>query len=77
MEKRDFLKELNELVLVEDILSVNLKINELKSAFQDFIIEEERKQQVAELEAQESGEEIQGNNNLQELIIRTKRKKLL
>ena len=67
MEKRDFLKELNELVLVEDILSVNLKINELKSAFQDFIIEEERKQQVAELEAQESGEEIQGNNNLQEL----------
>jgi hypothetical protein len=67
MEKRDFLKELNELVLVEDILSVNLKINELKSAFQDFIIEEERKQQVAELEAQETGEETQVNNDLQEL----------
>jgi hypothetical protein len=52
MEKIEFLDRLKNLVSSEDILAVNNEINELKSKFQDFLIEEERKKQVELLETE-------------------------
>ena len=58
MEKQAFIDELKDLSSREDLLSVSREINDLKTRFGDFIIEEERKDQVAKLEAQERGEEV-------------------
>ena len=56
MEKNTFIGELETLVQHEDALSVSREVNELKTRFEDYIREEERKEQVAQLEAQERGE---------------------
>jgi 2-keto-4-pentenoate hydratase/2-oxohepta-3-ene-1,7-dioic acid hydratase in catechol pathway len=56
MEKNTFIGELETLVQHEDALSVSREVNELKTRFEDYILEEERKEQVAQLEAQERGE---------------------
>lgn len=56
MEKIEFLEKLKSLLESEDLLAVNNEVNELKSKFQDFITEEERKRQVAILEVQADGE---------------------
>jgi hypothetical protein len=52
MEKIQFLERIKTLAANEDVMSVNTEINELKSKFQDFLIEEERKFRVASLETQ-------------------------
>jgi hypothetical protein len=52
MEKNEFLEKIKTLAAAEDILSVNTEINELKSKFQDFLIEEERLRQVELLETE-------------------------
>ncbi len=43
MEKQAFIDELKDLSSREDLLSVSREINDLKTRFGDFIIEEERK----------------------------------
>lgn len=57
MEKAAFLERLKELTAQEDLLAVSGEINELKSKFQDFLTEEERKQQLAALESEHAEEE--------------------
>lgn len=57
MEKNTFIVELETLAHNEDVLAVSRDVNELKTRFEDYILEEERKDQVAMLEAQERGEE--------------------
>lgn len=59
MEKQAFLEELKNLVSNEDVLAINRDVNELRTRFDDFIIEEERKKQVAVLDAQARGEDVQ------------------
>lgn len=56
MEKAEFVEKLRELITSEDVIGANKEVNELKSQFEDFILEEERQRQVAFLEAQEKGE---------------------
>jgi hypothetical protein len=56
MENITFLDELKALVANENPLSVSREVNELKTRFEDFIIEDERLKQVAFLEAKEAGE---------------------
>lgn len=56
MEKTEFLEKLKALTANEDVLSVNREVNELKTQFEDFTIEEERKRQVAFLENSENEE---------------------
>ena len=51
MEKKDFIEKLRELISVEDLIAVSSEVNELKTKFNDFILEEERLHQVAHLEA--------------------------
>ena len=58
MEKQDFIQRLKALCSSEDLLLVSREVSELRSQFEDFLLEEERKQQVALLEAQEQGEEV-------------------
>ncbi len=59
MENTEFLEKLKALTLTEDVLSVNREVNELKSLFEDYVIEEERKKQVAYLEAKDRGEDVE------------------
>src|SRR5690606_9031351 len=46
---------------------VGREVNELNARFEDFVIEEERKLQIAQLDAQEKGEEIPENLELAKL----------
>jgi hypothetical protein len=59
MEKQAFLDELKVLVANEDKLSIGRDVNELRTRFDDFVLEDERKKQVAVLEAKENGENIE------------------
>lgn len=56
MENNTWIIELTKLAQNEDALSVSRDVNELKSHFEDFILEEERKDQVASMEAKEKEE---------------------
>lgn len=58
MENMDFIAKLEELSAHEDALTVSREINELRGKFDDYVLEEERKVQVAQLEAEESGEPV-------------------
>ena len=57
MEKVKFLENLKTLVENPEVLKVSREVNELKSKFEDFLIEEGRLRQVALLEAGEPLEE--------------------
>lgn len=57
METNALIEELKTLAQNEDALSVSREVNELKARFDDFILEEERKEQVAALDAEVKGEE--------------------
>ena len=63
MESTDFIERLKELAANEDVMAVSQEVNELRTKFNDYILEEERKAQVAKLEAQERGEEIPETDN--------------
>jgi hypothetical protein len=52
MENMDFIAKLEELSAQENVLSVSKEVNELRSKFDDYVLEEERKVQVAQLEAE-------------------------
>jgi len=59
MEKITFLEELKALTVNENILSVSRDINELRTRFDDYVLEDERKKQVAVLEAKANGEKVE------------------
>lgn len=59
MEKVDFLKELKALTEQDEVLKVSRSVSDLRQKFEDFLLEEERKAQVAQLEA---GEAIDNKN---------------
>lgn len=67
MESTAFLEELNALVSQEDLISAGREVNELSARFEDYVIEEERKLQIAQLDAEEKGEEIPENSELVKL----------
>lgn len=56
MENNAFIEELKTLALNDDALAVSREVNDLKTRFEDFILEEERKDQIAAMEAEEKGE---------------------
>lgn len=59
MEKITFLEELKAFNQNENPLSVSREVNELRTRFEDYILEDERKKQVAVLEAKERGENVE------------------
>lgn len=68
MEKTEFLEKLKALTTAEDVLSVSREVNELKSQFEDFTIEEDRKRQVAYLEAKDRGENVEYEANIPDAV---------
>lgn len=58
MEKREFIEALEALTNQEDVIQAGRKVNELRTAFEDYILEETRKYQVAELKAKEEEKEF-------------------
>ena len=59
MENNIWIIELKNLTQKEDALAISREVNELKSRFEDYILEEERKIQVASMEAKEAGPELE------------------
>jgi hypothetical protein len=59
MENNVWIVELKDLTQKEDALAISREVNELKSRFEDYILEEERKVQVASMEAKETGVELE------------------
>lgn len=67
MENLEFIDTLTELTSKEDLLAVGRDVNDLRGKFEDYLLEEERKIQVAELEAQqETSEASQGSDSISE-----------
>lgn len=58
MDSVNFIEKLNELASNEDVIAVAGDIAELRSKFEDYVLEEERKFQVSQLEAQENSQPI-------------------
>jgi hypothetical protein len=54
MEDLGFIEKLKELTVKEDLLAVGRDVNDLRGKFEDYILEEERKVQVAEVETQQA-----------------------
>jgi hypothetical protein len=59
MAKMAFLEELKTLTANENTLSVSRDVNELRTRFEDYVLEDERKKQVAVLEAKANGESVE------------------
>ena len=59
MAKMAFLEELKMLTANENALSVSRDVNELRTRFEDYVLEDERKKQVAVLEAKTNGEIVE------------------
>ena len=58
MEHNTFLEDLKTLVQNEDVLAVSREVSELKNRFEDFMLEEERKDQIAALDAQDKAHRL-------------------
>ena len=56
MEKTAFVEALKALTVQEDPLAVSREVSELRSKFEDLLLEEQRKFQIAQMEARERGE---------------------
>lgn len=59
MEKNQFYLQLEQYAAQEDLIGLGRELGELRTAFEDFVLEEERKDQVQKLEANETGEEFE------------------
>jgi hypothetical protein len=59
MEKLAFIEALKALTSQEDPLAVSREVSDLRSKFEDVLLEEQRKFQVAQMEARERGEEVE------------------
>lgn len=58
MENLNFIEKLNELVANEDVFAAGRNVNELRTKLEDYLLEEERKVQVAELLAKDANESV-------------------
>lgn len=67
MEGSAFLEELKNLISQENLIAVGREVNELSAKFEDYVYEEERKLQVAQMDAEEQGLEIPENPQLIQL----------
>ncbi len=56
MVQNEWIEALKKLAENEDTLTVGKEISDLKIKFEDYLIDEERKDQIAQLEAEEKGE---------------------
>ena len=57
--ENEFIIKLNELLQQEDLLSISKEVGQLKSSFDDWLLNSEGKQQVETIKAKEKGETIE------------------
>lgn len=57
MEYQHFIDELRALLASEDLLEINQHVNDLRSNYENYVLEQERLHQIATLDAQEQGQE--------------------
>jgi predicted DNA-binding protein YlxM (UPF0122 family) len=62
-----FLEELNQLSQSEDLIQIGKELSELRQSFEDYMLEEERKEQIRILEARDRGEELDVDENIANL----------
>ena len=67
MEKQTFIEELEALTNHEDLIGVGKELNELRTKFEGYILEETHKFQVAQLKARDRGETIEDNGEITSL----------
>ena len=58
IEFQPFIEKISALTMAEDLIVLGKEAAEIRSHFEDFLLEQERLQQVAKMEAAERGEEI-------------------
>lgn len=62
-----FLEELNALAQLEDLIQIGKDLSQLKQAFEDYVLEEERKEQIKMLEMQEKDEYFESDGRIADL----------
>lgn len=62
-----FLEELNALAQSEDLIQIGKDLSQLKQAFEDYVLEEERKEQIKMLEMQEKDEYFESDGRIADL----------
>jgi hypothetical protein len=60
----DFLAALQQLAESEDLIHTGRSLNELRTQFEDYILARENRHQVAQLEAHEKGEMLEGDSSI-------------
>ncbi|MCC5924740.1 MAG: DUF349 domain-containing protein, partial [Crocinitomicaceae bacterium] len=65
--KFKFLEELQVLSESDDLIQIGKEMNDLRQAFEDYVLEEERKEQIRILEAKEQGEELESDGSIADL----------
>jgi len=67
MEQNSFIERLNALTAQENTIAAGREVNELRVEFEDYLLEETRKFQVAQLEAEDRGEEFNETLEIQSI----------
>ena len=59
IEFQSYIDKINELIAADDLVVLGKEVSELRSHFDDYLIEQERLHQIAKAEAKEGGNEIE------------------
>jgi hypothetical protein len=59
IEFQSYIDKINELITADDLVVLGKEVSELRSHFDDYLIEQERLHQIAKAEAKEGGNEIE------------------
>jgi hypothetical protein len=59
IEFQSYIDKINELIAADDLVVLGKEVSELRSHFNDYLLEQERLHQIAKIEAKEGGNEIE------------------
>ena len=59
IEFQSYIDKINELIAADDLVVLGKEVSELRSHFDDYLLEQERLHQIAKAEAKEGGNEIE------------------
>ena len=59
IEFQSYIDKINELIAADDLVVLGKEVSELRSHFDDYLLEQERLHQIAKIEAKEAGNEIE------------------
>ena len=59
IEFQSYIDKINGLIAADDLVVLGKEVSELRSHFDDYLLEQERLHQIAKIEAKEAGNEIE------------------